>query len=155
MNPDDVEREIARRVEDALAERVKDPTIVIAAYQKLILAARKEIESKDQELAEMQPKADFADAVMRSDVWIEMSSVSKTLGLKGFGRNTIFELLRDAAIVRPNNEPYQEYVERGYFRMIEQSWTNEYTGMVNVVFKTVVSQKGLDFIRRLIEKEQA
>jgi hypothetical protein len=50
-----------------------------------------------------------------------------------------------------NNRPYQEFIDRGYFRVIEQKWTTP-EGETKISIKTLVYQKGLDFIRR--QREQ-
>jgi len=48
-----------------------------------------------------------------------------------------------------NNLPYREYQDRGYFRVIEQKWTDD-DGETHLATKTLVHQKGVDFIRRLV-----
>lgn len=138
-----VSKEVQKRIDSEVEKRISDPRVVIAAYQKALIDANRMID-------ELQPKADFADAVMGSEEYIEMSAVAKVLKIDNWGRNNIFAFLRDIGVLRRNNEPYQQYVDRGYFKVIEQSWVNEYTGVTNIVFKTVVSQKGMDFIRKTI-----
>jgi len=49
-----------------------------------------------------------------------------------------------------NNRPYQEFIDRGYFRVIEQKWTTP-EGETKISIKTLVYQKGLDFIRRQLQ----
>jgi phage antirepressor YoqD-like protein len=73
----------------------------------------------------MIPKVEFYDAVTESDEWDEMSAVAKVLNM-GLGRNKIFKVLRRLKVLRYNNEPYQEYCDRGYFRQIEQRVTLPY-----------------------------
>ena len=46
------------------------------------------------------------------------------------------------------NEPYQYFVDKGYFRQVESKW--EHDGTIHINLKTVVFQKGLDFIRKLV-----
>lgn len=50
-------------------------------------------------------------------------------------------------ILTANNRPYQEYIDRGYFRTIEQRYDKGY-GEAGVNIKTVVYQSGVDFIRK-------
>jgi phage antirepressor YoqD-like protein len=105
-------------------------------------------ELKNQ-LIRIQPKADFHDAVTESDDLTEMSAVAKTLNFSGIGRNKLFEFLRNKGVLRHNNEPYQEYVNRGYFKIVEQSFQNAYgDNMINR--KTMVFQKGLVFIHKIL-----
>lgn len=100
--------------------------------------------------AVMQPKADFFDAVTESKQAVGLDVVAKILDL-GIGRNNLFEFLRGAQVLERNNQPYQKFVDAGYFRVIEQKWQGK-DGSTNISFKTVVYQKGVDFIRKkLIE----
>jgi hypothetical protein len=52
-----------------------------------------------------------------------------------------------------NNIPYQEFCDRHYFRVIESTYTSPKTGEVHENYKTVVYQKGIDFIRRFLIKK--
>ena len=99
---------------------------------------------------EVQPKVDFYDTVTKSDEWMEMSEVAKLLNYQKLGRNKIFNILRENKILRKNNQPYQEYVDRGYFKLIEQVYTTTYND-TRISYKTVISQKGLDYIKKVID----
>ena len=101
-------------------------------------------------VAEMKPKADFFDAVADSKSAIPMNEVAKVLGVRGYGRNNLFEFLRDEGILDRNNIPYQRYVDCGWFRVIEQAYTKN--GEKHINFKTLVYQKGVDAIRKRISK---
>lgn len=114
----------------------------------------KEYEEKQKALAkvtEMKPKADFYDDVTGSTDTIDIGSVAKVLNIPNMGRNKLFAFLRENKILNRRNEPYQEYVDKGYFRQIETSW--EHNGTTHINLKTVVFQKGLDFIRQTIAKK--
>lgn len=114
----------------------------------------KEYEEKQKALAqvsEMKPKAEFYDDVTGSTDTIDIGSVAKVLNIPNMGRNKLFSFLRENKILNRRNEPYQEYVDKGYFRQIETSW--EHNGTTHINLKTVVFQKGLDFIRQTIAKK--
>jgi len=112
--------------------------------------AQKQIFNYKDQITLMKPKAEFFDAVADSKDAIEMKEVAKVLDM-GIGRNKLFEFLRSKRILMPNNEPYQAYVDKGYFRLIEQKYqTNDGETRINI--KTLVYQKGLDFIRRKMEQ---
>ncbi len=64
-------------------------------------------------------------------------------------RNKLFELLRQKGILMQNNQPYQKYIDAGYFRTIEQKW-NDKEGTTHINIKTLVFQKGLNYIRKLV-----
>jgi phage antirepressor YoqD-like protein len=110
------------------------------------------IQSRERELEALVPVKAFYDAVTESDDWMEMAAVVKVLAIPGYGRNKVFALLRDRQIFRYNNESYQEYVERGYFKTIEELFEDSY-GRTGVYRKTMVSNKGLEFIKKLINAE--
>lgn len=103
------------------------------------------------ENVEMKPKADFFDAVAESKTAISIGDVAKVLGVRGMGRNNLFELLRQKHILMNNNMPYQRFVDAGYFRIVEQKW-NKPDGETRVSIKTLVYQKGVDYIRKIVEE---
>ena len=114
----------------------------------------KEYEEKQKALAqvtEMKPKAEFYDDVTGSTDTIDIGSVAKVLNIPNMGRNKLFSFLRENKILNKRNEPYQEYVDKGYFRQIETSW--EHNGTTHINLKTVVFQKGVDYIRKLVLKK--
>lgn len=125
------------------------PTTYKQALQQLLIEVEKrellEIENK-----EMKPKADFFDAVADSKSAIPMNEVAKVLNVKGYGRNNLFEFLREQGVLDKNNIPYQRYVDNGWFRVIEQSFMKNGERCIN--FKTLVYQKGVDGIRKKLMK---
>lgn len=98
----------------------------------------------------MQPKAEFFDAVTDSKTAIPIGDVAKILDI-GIGRNKLFEFLRQKSILTSDNRPYQKYIDSGYFRVIEQKY--EVNGEVRINIKTLVFQKGIDWIRKQLVKE--
>ena len=120
--------------------------------EALYLAAQQaeQIEKQEALLLEQAPKVDFYEAVTGSTDTIDMRSVATTLNC-GLGRNKIFEILREKKVLDSKNKPYQIYVDRGYFRTIESSYCKP-DGSECINIKTVVFQKGLDFIRKTLNK---
>lgn len=98
----------------------------------------------------MQPKAEFFDAVTDSKTAIPIGDVAKILDI-GIGRNKLFEFLREKNILTSDNRPYQRYIDAGYFRVIVQKY--EVNGEVRINIKTLVFQKGIDWIRKQLSKE--
>lgn len=132
-------------------KRVKEISPALQLAHAVLLAG-KMIEDQKLQIAEMQPKADFFDAVAGSTTAVDMAIVAKTLNM-GVGRNQLFEILREKAILDRHNMPYQIYCNRGYFRVIESQY-NKPDGSSHVSFKTVVFQRGMAFIRELIKEAQ-
>lgn len=118
---------------------------------KGLLVAQKIIAEKNQKLLEMTPKAEFYDKVTGSADTHDMKEVAKILNFKNVGRNTLFEILRNEKILDKNNQPYQRYVDAGYFRIIESKWEDS-DGDTHINLKTVVYQKGIDYIRKTVLK---
>jgi phage antirepressor YoqD-like protein len=102
-------------------------------------------------IEEDAPKVDFYNAVTESKDCIDMAQVAKVLNIKGLGRTKLFELLRKTDILNRRNIPYQKYVNMGYFRIIETSYSLP-DGTQRINLKTVVFQKGVDFIRKVIKQ---
>lgn len=118
--------------------------------EALMLAAKQaeEIEEKNKLLLEQTPKVEFYNAVTGSENTIDMRTVATVLNM-GIGRNKIFEVLRDKRVLDRKNMPYQKYIDLGYFRTVETQYTkSDGTNCINI--KTVVFQKGLDFIRKTL-----
>lgn len=113
-----------------------------------LIVAQNIISQKDKQIEQMKPKAEFFDAVADSRTAISMNEVSKVLGIKGYGRNNLFEFLRNNGILDRWNVPYQRYIDCGWFRVIEQKYTRQ--GEPCVTTKTLVYQKGVDAIRKKI-----
>lgn len=105
--------------------------------EKKVLQLREKIE-QDKE------KVQFFDTVTGSEDCIDMGQVAKVCNL-GIGRNRLFEFLRENKILDGKNSPYQTFIDRGYFRTIESSYTKP-DGSTHISIKTVVFQKGVDFI---------
>lgn len=116
---------------------------------RALRVAEQTISSLNTKVIEMQPKAEFFDAVADSKTAIQMADVSKVLAIPGYGRNNLFEFLRDNKVLDRYNVPYQRYVDNGWFRVVEQKFMRN--GEVVVSTKTLVYQKGVDGIRRMIE----
>jgi len=104
-------------------------------------------EKTKQQLAIAAPKAEMYDVALSAKNAQSMSIVAKTLG---WGRNRLFAFLREQGVLRHNNEPYQEYIERGYF-IVRQVPISRSSGVVNKP-QTLVTAQGMDFIGKLMKK---
>jgi len=78
-----------------------------------------------------------------------MNDVAKCLGI---GRNKLFALLREKKIIRSNNTPYQEYIDRRYFEVKEKP-IKMGESVINYA-QTFVTPKGVDYIARIVEVEK-
>jgi len=105
------------------------------------------IESQNRLLEEQKVKVEFFDQVTDSTDAIDIGSAAKVLN-NGMGRNDLFKFLRKKRVLMHDNQPYQEFIDKSYFRVIEQKYTKP-DGSIAINIKTLVYQKGLDYIRRL------
>lgn len=108
------------------------------------------IKKLEEDTERMRPKEEFYDAVAGSKSAIEMAAVAKVLNFNGIGRNKLFEILRDERVLQNDNIPYQKYIDNGWFRTIEQKYSKDGETYINI--KTLVYQKGVDGIRKILEK---
>ena len=115
-----------------------------------LVVAQNIILQKDRQIEEMKPKAEFFDCVADSKSAFSMTEVAKVIDCKGIGRNKLFEFLREQGILDRYNVPYQRYVDNGWFRVIEQKYVKD--GEPVVTTKTLVYQKGIDAIRKRLQK---
>lgn len=129
-------------------QEISTPEQILA---NAVLVAQNVIAQKDKQIEEMKPKAEFYDAVAGSKNALTMEQVAKVLDIPGIGRNKLFEILRNMKILQNNNIPYQKYIDRGYFRIAETKYQKA-NGEININIRTYVHQKGVDFIRKQIQK---
>ena len=124
-------------------------------FSEALIAYAKEVEAREKlelENSIMKPKADFYDDVTGSSDVIDIGSVAKVLNM-GIGRNKLFQFLRDKGVLTHKNAPYQKYIDAGYFRQVESEW--EHDGTTHITLKTVVFQKGVDYIRKILKEAEA
>lgn len=115
----------------------------------LIFDLTSRVKQLSDENKALKPKADFYDQVAGSKDAIDIGHCANVLNIKGMGRNNLFQFLRDSGILKEDNTPYREYIDRGYFRTIEQKFTKP-NGTTHINIKTVVYQRGLDWIRKQV-----
>jgi len=136
------------------------PTDHIKSVEMYLIELKKNeklrLENNQQKkvIIEQTPKVLFHDTVTKSTTTTYMDVVAKTLKL-GFGRNILFKLLRRKRVLLSSkykkNTPYQKYVNMGYFEIVE-SLRKDNSGELD--FTPVVTQKGMDFILKLVNKEK-
>lgn len=122
---------------------------MMALDMKVSAWKTQKIKELQKQLEEAKPKIEFYDAVTESTDTIDIGNCAKILAIKGMGRNKLFELLREKGVLRQNNEPYQKFVDAGLLRVIETSFQAT-DGSTHINRKTVVFQKGLDYIRKVV-----
>ena len=135
--------------EKKLKNQIKVPTTLKEALL-LALQQQEQIEQQQLLIESQKPKVEFYDEIIDSKDTIDIGQLAKTLNIKNIGRNKLFEILRDKSILDRRNQPYQTFIDRGYFKTIETSYVQG--GDVKIHIKTVVYQKGVDYIRKLLKE---
>lgn len=118
-------------------------------------AYAKEIRAHQQTqalLEEAKPKVEFYNLAMETESTVDMKQAAKILDLDSLGRNRLFAYLRSKGILDAKNQPYQEYIDKGWFKLVEVPAYNDKEGAF-IHVKTVVKQKGLDGISKLLLKD--
>jgi anti-repressor protein len=121
-------------------------------FARALQAANALLKQNHARIAELEPKAAFFDQVADSKTALQMRDVAATLNIEGVGRNKLFEILRQKKILDDRNIPYRAYQDRGFFRVIEQKWSDD-GGEIHINLKPLVYQKGIEFIRKLVLEE--
>ena len=126
-----------------------------------IIEISKRLELAKKENIELKSMVEYQEGINKtmirafnSDDWADMKKIAKILNYEKLGRNIIFRILRERDILMTgggkNNEPMQKYVNLGYFKVLQVPGKDQY-GNEKIYPKTVVSQKGLNFIREVLD----
>lgn len=128
---------------------VKDETPEETMARAFILA-KETIERKNREIAEMKPKALFADAVSTSDKCMLVGELAKVLRQNGvqMGQKRLFSWLRDNGYLMKRgssyNLPTQKAMEMELFE-VKETAINHSDGHVSTNFTTKVTPKGQQY----------
>lgn len=129
---------------------------------KAILLAQKTIEGQKAQIAEMTPKALFADAVSASSTSILVGDLAKLIRQNGMdiGQNRLFDWLRNNGyLIRAKgmswNMPTQRSMDLGLFEVKETSITHS-DGHISVNKTVKVTGKGqIYFVNKLVPMKGA
>ena len=137
---------------DVIERTLTDPDYLI----QLATALKEERQARlvaEQKIEEQKPLVDFANQVSDTTSLIDMNQMAKLLKDENIpiGRNRLFEILRKKEILRNNNEPYQKYIESGYFKVKENTYDTPYG--TKTYIKTYVTGKGQIWITEKLRKE--
>lgn len=114
--------------------------------EALYLAAKQaeQLELQNKQLIEQKPKVEAFGDLMDCKNNYTMSQVGNVVGV---GRNTLFQILREHKILKHDNTPYQAYINLGCFDVIVKPIKD-----LNISkTQTVVTQKGLEYIRKMLK----
>lgn len=136
----------------ATEDLLNNPDLLIAMATELKneRQARKLAEEK---IKKQKPLVDFANQVSDTTDLIDMKTMAKLLKDNNIniGRNRLFEFLRVKKILMKDNQPYQQYVDAGYFKVNEYTYTNSF-GQTKTNRQTFITGKGQLYIANKVKE---
>lgn len=122
---------------------------------KMLVEAEEIIIAQNKLIEEAKPKVEFFDTVAETKDCFDLKEVAAMLkipnGKKFYGRNQIFEKLRENGYLMKNNLPFKSKIDSGLFKVIETSFTKG--NQVKAITKTLVTQKGLVHLEKLLNNK--
>lgn len=129
----------------------KAPTNMIEALE-LALEQAKQIEALKIKQEKERPLVEFAQKVTNTEDAISVQDFAKLLSDKKIkmGQNRLFQWLRDKEYLMRDNKPYQRYIDSGYFKVVEEVFTDKY-GKEKIYLKTLITGKGQTFFTNILQ----
>lgn len=142
----------AYMTEQTIEKALTSPDFLIELATKLKeeQEKRKQLEVK---VAQDKPLVDFATQVSKSSDLIDIAQMAKLAQDENIniGRNKLFEWLREKKILMNNNNPYQRFVDQGFFQLKEVTKNTPYGD--KIFLKTLVTGKGQIYIIQKLKDE--
>jgi len=135
---------IKRWQELEVKQQFNIPTTLASAL-KLAYEQAEQIEQLQLQATTDAPKVEFAMAVRRMEGACKIGDFGKVIGI---GRNSLFAKLRLDGILMADRMPYQNYIDAGYFVVIEQIPYVDRDGKAHPTFTTMVTGKGQVWLER-------
>jgi phage antirepressor YoqD-like protein len=111
----------------------------------LALEAEKKVIELQEKIEVDKPKVEFAEQLLSATNSLDFGTSCKAMNLP-FGRNKMFEICRKLNFIMHNNQPYQTYIDQGYFTLLETSYVNAKSGDRVLTTKTMVTAKGQNWL---------
>jgi len=128
-------------MEYGMAVMTGDLGKVSIATANLMAFKNRHIEKQAGTISIQEPKVQKFEALMNSKGNLDFNQFSKSADLV-IGRNKFIDYLRNEKIIRPkpSTEPYQSFVDRGYFKVI-QTVKSGFS-----VSRTTITKKGVNWL---------
>lgn len=131
-----------------LLAKPQEPTDILLLLEQSVAAikeARALQAEAEAKVLEMAPKVEFYQRVAEDNGTFSLADGAKLI--KVMGRNNLMHFLREQKVLQFSNIPYQVHVDAKRFIVIEKETH------VGVKLTTRVTQKGIEFIIKLLERE--
>jgi anti-repressor protein len=146
--------EEARNYFLAMEQKANNTTFEIpkTLSQALLLASQQAeiIEKQELQLTEQKPKVEYAEQLLQSTNGLDFATSAKVLNLP-FGRNKLFQICRENFWLDSKNQPYQNFVNEGYFLLLETSFLYP-SGDCHLSSKTMLTAKGQEWLTKQLKK---
>lgn len=135
-----VTKEVLPSIRKQGSYNVAQKPAIPQTYAEALLEAGKlalENEKLQAQAEANAPKVIACDRLLDSSDSLDFMTFSKIIGI---GRSRLFSTLRDMSILLANNTPYQRYIDRGYFKVIESTFSKG--NKISLYSKTTITPKG-------------
>ena len=133
-----------------MEQQFKLPTTYKEALLKLVEAE----EEKERMLLAIEEKTKLINQIESANNSILVRDVAKIASKNGIiiGERKLYQKLRDWKLLMKGNIPYQEYIDRGYFEIIERAVETSNKTLLSKT--TMVTGKGQTYIIKRLLKEK-
>jgi len=123
------------------------PQNYIEALEALTVSEKEKLKLTETIIKKDEVILAVADLNIKAGM-VTMSDFSKNLAIEGLGRNNLFAWLKGRGFIMMNTEPYQQYVERGYF---VRKPNGKHNGEVR--YTTLLTPKGTIWLTKMLKAE--
>lgn len=112
--------------------------------EKKLIEAQKQLEAQKDDV-------EFAQQLKDTTNSLDFATAAKAMKL-GYGRNLLFKQCRDLKILNSKNLPYQDFVDKNYFVVVESSFVHPKSGDRVLTTKTMITAKGQQWLLKQLNK---
>lgn len=131
-----------------LAPESKSSLKINADFLEQVAKKMRELENEKQRIIEeTKPAVEFKQLISNSINSITVADFAKIIGS---GEIRFYSWLRENGFLqtKPKNRPYQEFIDRGYFKVIEKTYNDQSSGESKTYFQTLITGKGQEFLAK-------
>jgi len=120
------------------AETKEHQAIALNEYRQYY---NRHIKQLEDIIEQQKPKVEEWERFIDTKGYTTIAKFAKALNIKKLGRNKMFELLRNKNVLKSNNEPYQQYINQGCFKVVFGNAKNGYS-----YSQIVLTKKGVEWL---------
>lgn len=89
-----------------------------------------------------------------TEQWYDMKQAAKLID-EDMGRTKLFKYLRDEGFLMDNNEPYQEFINEGIFKLVLKDIRGRRSQLLFQQAVTLISGTGIRLLKKYIATNRA